>query len=226
MQMDSELNNNQDRNNQNSLGIIILAGGKSSRMKSNKVFLNILGEPLIKRVVNEASKVSNKIIVSIGRNDNENDFTSILPKWVKLAYDKADIKSPLNGMLAGIEIIKTDYVLILAVDIPFVNADVIKRLQIEANGFDLAIPLWPNGNIEPLYAVYNVPISINVFRESLKKDEVRIKDVIQKFFNINYVPVEKFKDKDANLNCFININTPKDLRYTKKIAELKENHIN
>ena len=57
--MESESNNNQDESNLNTLGIIILAGGKSSRMKSNKVFLNILGEPLIKRIVNEASKVSN-----------------------------------------------------------------------------------------------------------------------------------------------------------------------
>lgn len=216
--MDSGSNTKQDNSNYNSLGIIILAGGKSSRMKSNKIFLKFLGEPLIKRVVNEASKASKNIIVTIGKNDIKKAYTSILPKWVKVIPDKVDGKASLYGTLAGLEAIKTDYVLILAADIPFVNADIIKRLFTEVNGFDMAIPIWPNGNVEPLYAIYNVQATINSFRESFKKGEVRIKDAINKFNKINYVPVEKFKKIDANLNCFININTPEDLRRATEIA--------
>ena len=210
LKMNSGSNNNQD-----SLGIIILAGGKSSRMKSNKVFLNILGEPLIKRVVGEASKASRKIIVAIGKNDNKDDYTSILPKWVKVVHDKNDKKTPLYGTLAGLENIKTEYVLLLAADIPFVNADVIKKIHEEAKGFDMAIPIWENGNIEPLYAVYNVPTIINAFKESYKKGEVRIRDAMTN-------PVEKFKGIDNKLNCFININNPEDLQHAIEITNLKE----
>lgn len=220
IQMDKVLNTKQENDNQKSLGIIILAGGKSSRMKSNKIFIKFLGDPLIKRVINEVSKVSKNIIVTIGKNDNKKEYTSILPKWVNVIHDKVDEKASLYGTLTGLESIKSDYVLILAADIPFVNAEIIKRLFIEANGFDMAIPIWSNGNVEPLYAVYNVQATINTFRESFKKGEVRIKDAINKFKKINYVPVENFKDIDVNLNCFMNINTPEDLRKATEIARL------
>lgn len=112
--------------------------------------------------------------------------------------------------------------MLLAADIPFVNADVIKKIHEEAKGFDMAIPIWENGNIEPLYAVYNVPTIINAFKESYKKGEVRIRDAMTNLKNINYVPVEKFKDIDNKLNCFININNPEDLQHAIEITKLKE----
>ena len=190
-------------------------------MQSNKVFLKIKGEPLVKHVVRVTSRISNHIILAIGKHDREENYASILPKSVKITRDKTEKKAALYGMITGLETIETDYAVILAVDTPFININVIKQLQIEAQGFDVAIPVWPNGNIEPLYAVYNVATTIWAFKKAVEEGENRIKDVINKLKHINYVPVEKFKDLDANLNCFFNINTPKDFKTAEQILNRK-----
>ena len=190
-------------------------------MQSNKVFLKIKGEPLVKHVVRVTSRISNHIILAIGKHDREENYASILPKSVKITRDKTEKKAALYGMITGLETIETDYAVILAVDTPFININVIKQLQIEAQGFDVAIPVWPNGNIEPLYAVYNVATTIWAFKKAVEEGENRIKDVINKLKHINYVPVEKFKDLDANLNCFFNINTPKDFKTAEQILSRK-----
>ncbi len=221
MQLDSRLIEKPYRHNKGNLGAIILAGGKSSRMQSNKVFLKIKGEPLVKHVVRVTSRISNHIILAIGKHDREENYASILPKSVKITRDKTEKKAALYGMITGLETIETDYAVILAVDTPFININVIKQLQIEAQGFDVAIPVWPNGNIEPLYAVYNVATTIWAFKKAVEEGENRIKDVINKLKHINYVPVEKFKDLDANLNCFFNINTPKDFKTAEQILSRK-----
>ena len=221
MQLDSKLIEKPSRHNKGNLGAIILAGGKSSRMQSNKVFLKIKGEPLVKHVVRVTSRISNHIILAIGKHDREENYASILPKSVKITRDKTEKKAALYGMITGLETIETDYAVILAVDTPFININVIKQLQIEAQGFDVAIPVWPNGNIEPLYAVYNVATTIWAFKKAVEEGENRIKDVINKLKHINYVPVEKFKDLDANLNCFFNINTPKDFKTAEQILSRK-----
>jgi len=190
-------------------------------MKSNKVFLKINGEPLLMHVVRETSKISDHIIVAIGKDDKEEDYAYILPKSVKIVHDKTETKAALHGMLTGLEAIETDYAIILAVDTPFINANVIKQLQFEAQGLDIAIPTWANGNIEPLYAVYNVATTLWVLKKAVNEGEIRIKEVINKLKNINYVPIEKFKDSGANLNCFFNINTPEDLKRAKQVLNRK-----
>ncbi len=219
--MDSRILEKTSKPNRISLGAIILAGGKSSRMKSNKVFLKINGEPLLMHVVRETSKISDHIIVAIGKDDKEEDYAYILPKSVKIVHDKTETKAALHGMLTGLEAIETDYAIILAVDTPFINANVIKQLQFEAQGLDIAIPTWANGNIEPLYAVYNVATTLWVLKKAVNEGEIRIKEVINKLKNINYVPIEKFKDSGANLNCFFNINTPEDLKRAKQVLNRK-----
>ena len=221
MKLDSRLIEKPYRHNKGNLGAIILAGGKSSRMQSNKVFLKIKGEPLVKHVVRVTSRISNHIILAIGKHDKEENYASILPKSVKIIHDKTEKKAALYGMITGLETIETDYAVILAVDTPFININVIKQLQIEAQGFDVAIPVWPNGNIEPLYAVYNVATTIWAFKKAVEEGENRIKDVINKLKHINYVSVENFKDLDANLNCFFNINTPKDFKIAEQILNRK-----
>ena len=207
--------------NKISLGVIILAGGKSSRMKSNKVFLKINGEPLLMHVVRETSKISDHIIVAIGKYDKEEDYASILPRFVKIIHDKTETKAASYGMLTGLEAIESDYAIILAVDTPFININVIKQLHLEVQGFDTAIPIWSNGNIEPLFAVYNVATTHVAVRNAVKEGEVRIKDVINKLSHINYVPIERFTDSATKFNCFFNINTPEDFKNAKQALRRK-----
>ncbi len=201
----------------NNLGAVILAGGRSSRFHLNKVFLEIGGEPLVKHVVTAASKVTKDIVLTIGIDDREEDFRRVIPSWVKIAKDTSTKKAPILGALTGLESITSNYAAILASDMPFVSSDVVRQLHDEAHGFNLAIPYWSNGNIEPLYAVYDVGNAITVFRETIAHSDLRMHHAIKRLTSINYVPVENFRNTDPLLICFVNINLPTDLGLVHRI---------
>jgi molybdopterin-guanine dinucleotide biosynthesis protein A len=198
------------------LGVIILAGGTSSRLKSNKVFTTIRGEPLIIRVVRASSEVSQNIVVAIGKKDKEEDF-KILPSGIRVARDTRNKKAALYGALTGFRATPTEYAVVLAADLPFVNTEVIRILHHEAKGLNLAIPRWPNGNIEPLYAVYRVSAARGSFDSAVEEGAVRIKDAINRMGNVNYVPVKRFQTADPSLRCFVNVNTEADLEEAESI---------
>ncbi|MFQ6135241.1 MAG: molybdenum cofactor guanylyltransferase, partial [Nitrososphaerales archaeon] len=84
------------------------------------------------------------------------------------------------------------------------------------------IPSWPNGDIEPLYAVYNVSVARRVFRDAVKAGAVRLRDAIDRLERVNYVSVEKFRYADPSLHCFFNINTPEDLGVVEAILRGEE----
>ncbi len=199
-------------------GVIILAGGRSSRLKVNKVFLNIRREPLISEMVRVASEVAENVVVTIGNQDQEEKFSEILPSWVKIARDSTEEKAALYGVLTGLKSIETKYTAVLAADLPFANPKIIRILYREAEGFDLAIPRWPNGDIEPLYAVYRVSAAQKAFSETVESGVVRMRDAINRFGKINYVPVEQLRSADKSLHCFINLNTAADLERVKAIC--------
>ncbi|MCL5319188.1 MAG: molybdenum cofactor guanylyltransferase [Thaumarchaeota archaeon] len=205
------------------LGVIVLAGGKSSRLRVNKVFLKIRCEPLISEVIRVASDVTESIVLAIGSRDDEEEFAAILSGRVKIVKDTVEEKAALYGVFTGLQAVETDFAAVLAADLPFVNSEVIRILNYEAQGFDLAIPKWPNGDIEPLYAVYRVAASRRAFGDAIGAGGVRIRDAIDRLEKVNYVPVNRFLQVDNSLRCFININTAADLEKVRTILREEPN---
>jgi molybdopterin-guanine dinucleotide biosynthesis protein A len=189
---------------------IILAGGKSSRLGKDKALLNLRGKPLIIYVINVALEVVDKVIVVV--KDKEEVYKNLLPKNITIVKDIFNIQSPLVGMLTGMKMASTDYSLVLPCDSPFINTDLLKHLFKCANGFDAAIPKWPSGYIEPLHSVYKVNTIIPLIEDALKKEELKISNVISKLKNVIYVPIEELKKYDSKFLSFFNINKLEDLK--------------
>jgi molybdopterin-guanine dinucleotide biosynthesis protein A len=101
---------------------------------------------------------------------------------------------------------------------PFVKSEVLKLLFDKVIGFDLAIPRWPNGYLEPLHAVYDS----NKTRQCLSKLEIsnntRVSDLISRLESVNYLDISEIMKVDPSLRLFFNVNSENEL----KIAE---NHL-
>jgi len=70
---------------------IVLAGGKSSRVKGNKSLLEYKGKPLIQHAVDVLGQVCDKVVIS--SNQNEYDFTG-----GEVWPDKMTIRAPIVGI--------------------------------------------------------------------------------------------------------------------------------
>jgi len=176
---------------------IILAGGKSSRMGTDKGFLRLNGKLFIEYSI-EAMKplVSQIIIVS---NNSEYDIFN-----VKRVEDAIKDSGPLAGIYTGLKHSETDYNLVLSCDIPLINTKVLEKL-IEANDKDFDVfQTVSNGKQMPLIALYKKSCE-KPFYEFLKNNERRMHDAINQLKVKNIILKPEFEIFTEN------INTPKEL---------------
>ena len=192
-------------------GIIVLAGGLGLRMGGkNKPLIKLKDKTMIEHVVGKALKVSKNIGISINKNQNPKFFKKIFPS-LPVWKDEFSGGGPLAGIVTGIKKLNAEYVAVLSCDTPFVNPEVLRYLFKKVEGFDAAVPIWPNGFLEPLQAVYKTKSFLPLAKDALKKSSFSIFKIIKKLKNPLHVPVETLKAIDPDLKTFFNINTLEDL---------------
>lgn len=202
------------------MSAIILAGGKSRRMGSDKAFLLHMGRPFVSIVAQEMSKISNEIIVTIGKKDRR-EFESILRDYHTLIInDEYDLGTPLSGMLTAFNHATNQYAAVVACDLPLVKSEVISLLYDRACNHSGAVPKWPENRklgvrddesrIEPLCAVYNVSRALEASWEAYEKGTVGCRHMVSLLADVRYVDVTELEVLDEALDSLTNINTIDD----------------
>ena len=200
-------------------GAIVLAGGPSIRFGRNKALARLNDKPLIKYIIDQVRKITETIVVTVSKNDSIEDFQKILSSDIEIIRDDGDLKSPLTGLISGMKKFSDGYIATIACDMPFIKSEVLNLLFEKVIGFDLAIPRWPNGYLEPLLAVYEFKKTQQCLRQLKISNNTRVSDLISMLESVNYLDINEIRKIDPSLRVFFNINTENDL----KIAE---NHLN
>lgn len=179
------------------LTVVILAGGKSSRMGSDKGLLNVNGKPMVKHVLDAVSHFNFETIII----SNNSEYESFGVPVFKDIYKEL---GPLGGFHAAFENIKTNYILVLSCDTPFITKELVNKIIETANQFDITIPRHGT-KTHPLIGVYSRKV-LNVLIQSLKDKELKVMKFIEKF-NHNIIDVtDSFPSGQ-----FENINAQEDL---------------
>jgi len=203
--------------------VIVLAGGRGSRIGINKALTPLSGAPMIVYVVTRSLQVTKKVVVVIGRDDALAAFRNVLPRNVAILRDSVSRRSPLVGMLTGLESVlgAVEYSAVIPCDSPFIRPKVLQHLFQVADRYDAAIPIWPNGYIEPLHSVYEVQNTVRAIKLALETERSSNRDMIKHLKNVKYVPVQELRSYDPELRTFFNVNLPEELREASKILDLE-----
>jgi molybdopterin-guanine dinucleotide biosynthesis protein A len=196
------------------LSIAIQAGGKSTRMGSNKSKIAFLGKPLILRVLERIQDLSSETIIL--SNTNDLDYKEL--KNIPIYSDIIPEIGPLGGLYTSLKLATKEFVALVACDMPFVSQQLI-HLEYEIIfdlGCDVVIPETDQG-YEPMHAIYRRSSCLPKIEEALAKDERRM---ISWFpgMNIHVLSNEVLKRIDPHLHMFFNINTLDDLHLAEEIA--------
>ena len=132
---------------------ILLAGGKSRRMGFDKQTLETHGEPLPHALIRRLQGCFDDIIVAT----NDVAFYAALP--VRTVSDRYPGRGPMAGIEAGLRAAGSDFVYVLACDMPFYDAafsDALRqKLSASPNAeIDGIITCLADGRIEPFNAFY------------------------------------------------------------------------
>ncbi|AFY33446.1 molybdenum cofactor guanylyltransferase [Calothrix sp. PCC 7507] len=112
------------------LTTIILAGGKSSRMGRDKALIPIQGVPLLQRVCSIAEAVTDKVYVVTPWPERYQHL--ILPRCqfiqeIPFSPSSPPSQGPLVGFAQGLAKVQTEWVLLLACDLPKLRVEVLRE---------------------------------------------------------------------------------------------------
>ena len=192
-------------------GAIVLAGGPGRRMGRAKPLAKVAGVPLVLHVVRAAQMAADEVVV-VTKGTHAAPIRAVLPHGVLLKTDSRRVQSPLVGFVAGAEALSSEYVAFLACDLPLLSPAVLETLFAAAAERDAAIPRWPDGRIEPMVAVYLRAPARDAALEALDAGERANTDLIRRLLDVAYVPVDALRTVDPELDSFVNVNTPADLK--------------
>jgi len=187
--------------NKNNITGIILAGGKSSRMGSDKALLKINNTTFIEKIIDVMQPYVDEIII-ISDNSNHDRFN------IRREEDFIKDAGPLAGLLTGMYYAKHENILALSCDIPMISKKVIETLISQADDAFEVNQIESEGKTMPLIAIYKKSCWYPIYR-LLQNGERRLR-----------VAVENFKVKTILLNkedksLVTNINTKQQLTALK-----------
>lgn len=105
------------------LSVIILSGGKSSRMGRDKAAIEIAGVPLLRRIAETALQVSDQVFVI---TTPEKEHKAILPATVAMILE-TNPQGPLFAFAQALTRVNSDWVLLLACDLPHVDLATVQQ---------------------------------------------------------------------------------------------------
>lgn len=193
---------------------IILAGGKSSRMNRDKKNLKINDSSLFDRVLSQAEKLFQNIIVSSSQNK---ETKSIRFSIVNDIYNN---RGPLSGILSGLIGSENEKNFIIAADIPELSAELISEMYDFTDEYEIVIAESGENKVEPLFGFYNKS-TIPVIRKNLSIGKNKILDI----FENTTIKIVRMKNTD----WYFNLNTEEDykkyLSYLYKRDKSKEEKV-
>ena len=198
---------------------IILAGGSSSRFGKDKGMVTLAGEPLIRHVVDAIRKIVDETIIVTSSCERAAKYEEIIPGSVKFIEDIGKSNGPLIGALTGFGVASGKYAIVLPFDTPFVSREVVSLLFELCKGRSAVIPRWPNGQIEPLHAIYQVQLAITAAETAVAVGRLDMRGMIERMHGVRFVSTIALQEFDHELKFFFNINTPLDLKRAANIVE-------
>ena len=202
------------------LGIIVLAGGLSTRMGTDKTRLpwgstTLLGEMLRKAVLTECGE----ILVSINRELEESEAHIIeearsFGRHIQLVPDTIAMKGPLSGLQSALSVGTREAYIVVSADKPWFSFHWLPSWEVHIDAFlqgELLamVPYVGLQEYEPLAAIYKRSV-LDTIQETLEGEDVSMHGVLDK---IPYMEMDMIEEAEL----YSNVNT----RLSYKLAKAK-----
>ena len=174
---------------------IVLAGGKNSRMGSDKGLLMLDGRRFIDQILASLIPLVDEVIII----SNSNNYDHL---GFKVFSDIVTDCGPMGGIYTGLVNSSTVKNIILSCDIPFITSPVLSHIIGESENCEIAIPEH-GGKLEPLCAVYTKNCAEKL-RTLLDNKEWKMQEAIKNFVTKKV----RFSQSTEIEKSFLNINTP------------------
>jgi molybdopterin-guanine dinucleotide biosynthesis protein A len=185
---------------------IVLAGGKSTRLRPNKIKETIGDQTLLERVLATLSIFDSDIIIVSSEQASLPGIDHY--HRARIVNDIYPGKGSLGGIYTGLSASKTHYNLVVAGDMPFLNINLLKYMIKIGEGFDL-VAYHEDDKPELLHALYSRNC-LAPMHSLIQQSSLRIIGILP-FIKVRFLTAEEIERFDPQHLSFFNINTEADL---------------
>lgn len=183
----------------------ILAGGKSSRMGTDKGLLLIEGKAMIQYVIEQMQPIFENLVIVSNNPEYEKFGLEVIPDLIK------DI-GPAGGIYTALKHSDSQLNFVVSCDMPFVTKEAIEFIVTNSNESQIVL-LENQGKLEPLFGIYSKDCE-PIWLELIEEGNVKLQEMV-KNFKLSTNPVENNKIFAASF--FKNINTKADFDSALKL---------
>ena len=184
---------------------VILAGGGSQRMGSDKASLLLEGITLLQRVTATMRQLFPRVIVSVRELRPEIELPQVC--------DDPSYAGPLAGLVSGLGQITTPWAFVVACDMPFVVPKVVEQLAQRRAGCQAVVPVV-QGYPQPLAAFY-ARNCLDAMRTHLGAGGRNSLRAVLEKLEVCYVDEAEMLAADPSLRSFFDLDTPQDVASAK-----------
>ena len=191
------------------ISCIVLAGGESKRLGTDKGFLKIGDRFLIEDIVEKMARIGDEVIIVTNFTQRYSYLNT------RLVGDIYPGKGALGGIYSGLRAARHDYGLVVACDMPFLDLRLLRYMILLSPGQDVVIPRV-GGLTEPLHAIYSKEC-LQPIERLLSAGGFKIIDFFPEV-RVRYVEEQEIRLFDPQCLSFFNINSPCDLEKARGLA--------
>lgn len=181
----------------------LLAGGKSLRMGAgiDKVLMDFKGQTLLERALAVVGEVCKSVAI-VGDPGKFANYESV----IRDVYPGC---GPLGGIHAALVNSSAELNLMLAVDMPFVSADLLEFVFAAAEQTTASVTVpQSGGRLQPLCAVYRRDFGV-VAEQALREGSFKIDATFSKT-SVRVIEEQELAAAGFSQRSFMNINSPQD----------------
>lgn len=180
---------------------ILLAGGMSRRMGTEKGHLRIGSRLLYEYPLRVLESICDEVLISTC-ND------SAFPLKHQMVCDEVKGIGPMGGIYSCLKQSSNELNLVVSYDMPLVNESLFKLLVREIGTYDIVLPAMHEGRPEPLCGLYNKRVT-EVLTKMIARNDFAVNHLLTQCTS-KIVPVTK--EMECWLpDLFLNINSQEDL---------------
>jgi len=188
---------------------VILAGGESRRMGSDKSLLPIFGARFIDHLYRTMDELFDEVIIVTNSPDLYSEIDC------RKVPDIYYAQGSLAGIHSAVCHAHHDKVFVAACDMPFLNPEVVRDLCSRSGAADVVIPVHAEG-VEPLHALYSKRC-IGPMEEVLDRGQKRIIGFFPRVI-VEEVNIAAWQGLDPEGLSLRNINTPEEYYRLRDMA--------
>lgn len=194
---------------------VLVAGGKSRRMGADKRFLELGGQTLLERVLCVLQSLFGEVLVVVAE-----PLPQLSGQGYRIVTDLIPNRATVGGLYTGLSLASHSRIFAVACDMPFLSPSVIRRLTELGGQSDVVMPKLATG-LQPMHALYS-KACLPQLEGMVQTRHLKVQDLVETpGLTVRLVPEKEFRDVDPQLLSFLNINTPADWEFARKLwAEL------